>query len=584
LDHSTGSSKSFDLAKYWLQKCIHSHAICAQYCAKDLSLLPTRVVDVDVSPNRVDVRLLVSRGRRAPYIALSHCWGATGTVITTTANLAERQRNIPFSSLSRNFQDAVIATRALGVRYLWIDSLCIIQDSREDWDFESARMGDVYRNALCTISAAKSSDGNGGCFVSRDSRGQRPIRLPLEGSLETPDGEQATDGDIYLATSRWPRPLGPLYQRGWVFQEQALSGRTLAFTTTTMFWSCLTCTTSETHPCGYTTEFYGDGSLESFRVLASGGVLVQKEDRRNIETDPYLIWYTMICDYSKRSLTYDTDRLPALSAVASEMSQHLNDEYIAGLWRGDFLRGLYWACQGNRGLKCGPPGLYVAPSWSWASMKNATISMDFVRHRDRELKDTELNDSLYSFDDEDGESGEEDDDEQYDEDEYDEDVYDEEESIEDDDADRECDEDEDMEDEEDEGNRTIEILEINCTPSGQNRFGQVNQGTIRLVGWVKKAILRLHGPKLVDTISGEEIGGMNFDQQPHSGLENSEVWCLYLCTHRPRSHIIGGRITSTCLALLPTGFTAQECRRIGITGIDPGPWGDGFERMTLILV
>jgi Heterokaryon incompatibility protein (HET) len=88
------------------------------------------------------------------YVALSHCWGGNMPLKTTHGCLNAYMEKLPVSLQPQNFQDAMKITMELGVRYLWIDSLCIIQDSLQDWKHECTVMGDVYANASITISAA----------------------------------------------------------------------------------------------------------------------------------------------------------------------------------------------------------------------------------------------------------------------------------------------------------------------------------------------------------------------------------------------------------------------------------------------
>jgi Heterokaryon incompatibility protein (HET) len=119
--------------------------------------LPTRVIDVGPSDASIEPRLIISKGRDGAYIALSHRWGAPDLskpqLTTTAANLPAMIEKIPLESMPLNYKDAVITTRKLSFRYLWIDSLCIIQDSMQDWEAESAKMGEVYQNAQLTIAA-----------------------------------------------------------------------------------------------------------------------------------------------------------------------------------------------------------------------------------------------------------------------------------------------------------------------------------------------------------------------------------------------------------------------------------------------
>ena len=111
---------------------------------------------------------------KGPYVTLSHCWGTEGVILKTTkSNLEAFKHQLP-DTLPKTFSHAIAATRKLGVGYLWIDSLCIIQDDRGDWELESAQMHQVYQNALCNLAATSSSDGQGGLFFDRPriTRGQ----------------------------------------------------------------------------------------------------------------------------------------------------------------------------------------------------------------------------------------------------------------------------------------------------------------------------------------------------------------------------------------------------------------------------
>jgi hypothetical protein len=106
-----------------------------------------------------------SKGEKGRYLALSHCWGVSTInerLTTTLATLEIRLKSIPMSLMPANFYDATIITRKLGYRYLWIDSLCIIQDSTEDWETESQNMGNIYMNASLTIAAGAAKDSDGG--------------------------------------------------------------------------------------------------------------------------------------------------------------------------------------------------------------------------------------------------------------------------------------------------------------------------------------------------------------------------------------------------------------------------------------
>ncbi|PMD17228.1 HET-domain-containing protein, partial [Hyaloscypha hepaticicola] len=124
-------------------------------------------------------------------MTLSHCWGTKKFLTLTTNNLENSRQRISLEDLTRVFQDAIHVTRFMGIDYIWIDSLCIIQDSPEDWAKESLLMEDVYSNSYCNIAATHASSGEDGCFDE------------VTNSL--------------------------LLQRAWVFQERILAPRVLHF-------------------------------------------------------------------------------------------------------------------------------------------------------------------------------------------------------------------------------------------------------------------------------------------------------------------------------------------------------------------
>ena len=143
-----------------------SHLTCYARCNKvGVAGLPARFLDV-TDPSRPGVIMVVNtEGIDANYIALSHTWGNNPPFTMTLATLDKRMDHIAFWELPATFQDAVTITRHLGCRYLWIDSLCIVQDSVEDWQQESAKMRHVYRGSLVTISALSATSSKAGIWA-----------------------------------------------------------------------------------------------------------------------------------------------------------------------------------------------------------------------------------------------------------------------------------------------------------------------------------------------------------------------------------------------------------------------------------
>lgn len=193
--------------------------------------LPTRLIDVGTNKEGPIRLIQTNQEARDRYIALSHCWGQLSDdqrFCTYDSNLDQRMADIPYDQLPATFRDAVVVTRALCIRYLWIDSLCIIQQNATDWANESARMADVFSNAYCTIAASSASSSLVGFLGPR---------APRDAFRTT-----TSSGPVYLA-----EPIDDfagdvensvLSTRGWVFQERALSRRTIYFTSKQVYWEC----------------------------------------------------------------------------------------------------------------------------------------------------------------------------------------------------------------------------------------------------------------------------------------------------------------------------------------------------------
>jgi hypothetical protein len=172
----TGSQQAMRTIYKWLEQCVKSHKImCPQLVTPDgPPKLPHRVLDVTISDEN-SVRLVETQGKVGYWACLSHCWGEKQPLKTTRDpdTLSQHQIAIPWDTLPKTFQDAIFVTRALGIQYLWIDSLCIIQDDSVDWQFQSAQMADIYRNSILTIAGSASSHGRS---VARRQSGVRSCR------------------------------------------------------------------------------------------------------------------------------------------------------------------------------------------------------------------------------------------------------------------------------------------------------------------------------------------------------------------------------------------------------------------------
>lgn len=175
LSKEVDSPQTLQKISGWIDDCNTKHQLCGHlrqsadppFNKDEPPHLPSRVLDLCLQDASKDIRLIETHGSRGLYAALSHCWGTVPLIRTLKDTVTATMLRIEFLRLNRTFQDAVTITRKLKLRYLWIDSLCIIHDSCSDWERESAKMGDIYRNALLTMAAAGAKDGSEGCFIPR---------------------------------------------------------------------------------------------------------------------------------------------------------------------------------------------------------------------------------------------------------------------------------------------------------------------------------------------------------------------------------------------------------------------------------
>jgi hypothetical protein len=188
---------------------------------------------IDVGGMKDTVRLVISNEIAARYVALSHCWGGSSHCRTTKLCLEQHKNAFEIIALPKTVQDAVFIVRKLGLRYLWVDSLGIIQDDEDDWLREAGRMAAVYEGAYLTIAASASADGSGGCFVSREP--QDLVRVPRQKG-------DAASGHMYLGIVEEDAARGlfngPLNSRAWVLQEHLFARRTIHFAADQIYWEC----------------------------------------------------------------------------------------------------------------------------------------------------------------------------------------------------------------------------------------------------------------------------------------------------------------------------------------------------------
>ncbi|EAT90787.2 hypothetical protein SNOG_01138 [Parastagonospora nodorum SN15] len=270
------------------------------------------------------VRLLHKNGEFGYWACLSHCWGGEQPLQTTRDSLTRHQNVIYWRDLPRTFQDAVFVTRAFGIPYLWIDSLCIVQDDLDDWQVQSAKMADIYQYSILTIAASASSGPSQGIFRNA---GPEYMDKPIVDVL----------GDTTLTKVRIRKALShsaaelPLLGRGWVHQERLLSPRILHFGHNEMIWECMECLACE---CGHHEGRYNarspsllwPTSKEMFHPY------FLKPANLWIHMSPP-VWQRAVEDYSRMALSKPEDIFPAISGLAKILQNETGWEYVAGLWK-----------------------------------------------------------------------------------------------------------------------------------------------------------------------------------------------------------------------------------------------------------
>ena len=378
---STGSEKSLLLAHKWLEECCNTHDFCSSNGidapSKNSKIpyiwrpwYPTRLLDVGL-PSPSHIRLIHSRDTLldGPYVALSHCWGGKIPLRLLESNITALQTSIALNDLPRTFADAVTVARKLEVRYLWIDSLCIIQDSTDDWNHQALQMCNVYRRCLLCIVAGAAANSTEGLFKRRE-----PSACVTSQIIQADWKGRSPEKYLLVDLEFWRKNVirSPINSRAWVLQERLLSPIVLRFEKEQVFWECLCSSKCESFPNGIPSKrnFHTPADSVPRRLLREG----EMRDHEDEEIDFNHMWYRIVSDYSQATLTRPEDKLIAISGLAKAMRPLVDDSYVAGMWRKDLLACIPWKAVKRQQNQILPPkpSAYRAPSWSWAAVDTET--------------------------------------------------------------------------------------------------------------------------------------------------------------------------------------------------------------------
>lgn len=336
-----GSLIHFELIRQCLRVCDENHQ-----CSSDSSgsVLPTRVLDVGDLERPGPVRLhLTTSSEKGTYVALSHCWGKPGDggkqpVCTYRCNVDKWCAGVDLHELPKTFQDAIVVTRNLGIRFLWIDSICIIQShdgcsqcethlGETDWAEESKKMEQYFSSSYCAIAATSAGNSHEGFLRTRSTR--------LDNICVRVNSGRSSPGNVYVceAIDDFAHDVeqGALNQRGWVLQERALSRRTIHFTATQTYWEC-----------GVGIRCESLATLESEKLAILGDPKFPEFLEANVLGSRVLLFQYLFSWYSKLGLTRQTDKPIAILSLEQRLATAFESKSVYGVFERYLHRSLLW--------------------------------------------------------------------------------------------------------------------------------------------------------------------------------------------------------------------------------------------------
>ncbi|KAI1172788.1 HET-domain-containing protein [Nemania sp. FL0916] len=339
-------------AQRWLESC-RGH----KSCESGRSFQPTRLIDVR-NPQHIKLVTAEDAASSCPYATLSYVWGPEQSYTLTKATYSQMHVKMDSFRIAKSINDGITVARRLGFEYLWVDALCIIQDSTEDKFQELPRMADIYRESQLTIVVASASSASDGFLQAP----QPPTFFvePFQVKIKADEEHLATLIFAYRETYR--SDTDPINSRAWTLQERVLSKRLLIFSNSGVMWMCKELHINPSGPPDAGPPYQTWLNLDADGEDADGESLREQ-------------WMSIRADYSEMDISYCSDKLPAISALAAEISRKTKWTYVAGLWKENLFSELHW--RSSRYTPAGETLLlkpqkvrdagYIAPSWSWVS-------------------------------------------------------------------------------------------------------------------------------------------------------------------------------------------------------------------------
>ncbi|KAF1955194.1 HET-domain-containing protein [Byssothecium circinans] len=351
----------------WLGECRKTHPKCRNTLEAD-SPMAARILELRTELGETRIRLLPTKDldlHRIPYFVLSHCWGGVEIEAKLTRDKLDRYlEDIPISTLPKTFKEMVEITQALRCRYLWIDSLCIIQHDADDWNQESAKMASIFRGATLTISASGAQNSTQGCGIHN----------PLKAAVQFTTARDhktffSVRNDFNQSNSEFDFPhdmiASPVHTRAWIFQEKVLSRRILHATQSQFAWQCATHIESET---GW--SYHMNPPWHTLGSHVKEYLLKLDGQTQNIRTR----WWHWVREYMNRNLTNTDDHYGAFAGITDFYRNLTGDVSVFGLWKRDLHLHLGWrASIHNR--KWSPLEKPRVPSWTWLTYPHGSVEI-----------------------------------------------------------------------------------------------------------------------------------------------------------------------------------------------------------------
>ena len=393
MEKDPASKRSFEIASRWLKNCSENHSSCRP--PTEFQKPPRRLIHVGNKTQNLSLVETFPDLQHVEWLSLSYCWGGKSLMELTNATMNTLKNGIPLTAFDATIQDAVLVTRGLGISYIWIDALCILQDGNE-WSEEASKMNEIYGGSTVTIVIASSDSVKNGFLKERDLN-----YIPIAYSTDEVKDHRAK---LFLSPE-WDDSEreynGPWSKRGWTMQEGLLPNRLLHYTASQIIWKCceeqsfergITERVEDRISKALTYSDYDEIGFGSGFLWQLPPFLRFKSFKNHLpinldyplmsHSDTFRLWYDLVEDYTPRRFEKFSDRLPAISGLAKVYGDMIrNPTYVAGLWKEDLIRGLLWHVEGATLVPKRLEGNASTlpedfPSWSWTSVGYEVVKND----------------------------------------------------------------------------------------------------------------------------------------------------------------------------------------------------------------